>query len=1533
MKTKIKRHSHAVLSVVLAVCMVLSCMTVGIIATDAAKVTDQGTVGASTDTQPATDEGAALDNDETADLSESGEGALGANLDEDSPLGAANVYAVAGSWSKTGNNWNLNYFNASTKQVTANLTAGQTYEFKIVSTYDSSNHIWYGANKNYTASDSEYYFNKSNNTNATIKASVTGTYTFTLKREDQNDGAVAIAVTYPATAKTYTISKASTSNGSFTVSKTTATAGTRIDITAKPNRGYQVNSVSVTGGAAVSGSGDNRYFTMPSQNVTVSVTFKTATAYNITAQVTQGSGSITLTLTSGGTTVGAVTTSGTAVSTITAYYGETLKVTASAASGYKLNSLTRGGTPISSGNDSTVTAATGVLAIFSKKSDLPANQYTAKLGSSTASNDNLYTKISASFYDYYTNDEVNGSWYSSIDDKAAMISKPYNRNPYGYFNQALSVYAKKNTLTRPMYFGAFTFANHYWKGGNDEAYHDYGYYRDSRWYNGHLINDSNWLGGNTKALPGLSGKTLADGTIHYYASGTNENGAVMAMFDKDWLTTRSTSDGSTTEGTYRVYFDPGVWATYSGATFKAGQQDGDNSSWNWKDLSRDTNGAYYYDFSNDGGNKMCFQLMENNTLKKEIWITRDTKDALESAVNDKMVRITGDGDDQVDYDIIDYHGNDTKYSTDKALATIIDSNFPVRKETRGTGNNTYTYYTFDSTNGNDNIYFTKSDATTFTKDDDGKLELNYGNSSKAVKAGYNSTKGFFPFDNSEYNHGKAKDLGFGMKLNIKFTLGEGGKINGNDQVFDFSGDDDLWVYIDNQLVLDLGGDHSKTTGQINFASGNVTLDPGANTTLSSTRNGNISSIINKTDTETVHTMTLYYLERGMHESNLKFGFSFHPQDDAYDVEKKLNTASLNEGLKSQFTDTFTFTNTSEDGKGANAAYTLYNSSTNTYVETGNTNESKAFQMVDGGKYAQFKKVFTKQKTLQTKETLSNDYKYDTSYTVVDVQNNNSVIKAGTGLDTGTFNFFTNLENADPDLNITHLRTIFTNTLKTESFMITKAINDFDDSDTEFPFVVNIKMTLNNHEFNAAGLKYKSSLDNYTTERTLGASSISNGGLGYIKEGEYILIEGIPVGAKVTVREPVYGDKKTPEANGNANCYKFVSIASSNENNNPQNTGADVTIQLEGSDIITITNELKNYRMDYQLPTRLYGDKIYKLTGFITPAMVEQGYVEINDTAHTAFLTTKFVSEHIPYETIFMKNVVWKSKTANHNLSKNGIDDYVILTATTGDQKLTVNVDTDGNGFFETTVENLDCGSSILLDGKYITGTKPGATPSYWNIYSTDTGEFVTRCYSTDLMYVAYDNYQITAVYEKGKNTELYDDATSATVNNLGITRSHWNDTLLGTNDPSTYTNPYSGKTEDYKYYKANTDYDRLYLDIELAYESNGKMINTFDKTEVGVGYDICILNNDNTYKKVYKTIDLENTDLNNKNRVHVYYGFNNSENNRGFKLGIRAFVTNNGTRVAESNIMPFELNTVGSKGLSAEYDDDRVDPPTPEQGG
>lgn len=70
-----------------------------------------------------------------------------------------------------------------------------------------------------------------------------------------------------------------------------------------------------------------------------------------------------------------------------------------------------------------------------------------------------------------------------------------------------------------------------------------------------------------------------------------------------------------------------------------------------------------------------------------------------------------------------------------------------------------------------------------------------------------------------------------MTMSAKFIQPKDGKINGNNMVFEFSGDDDVWVYIDGVLVLDIGGIHNEVLGSINFADGTVKVGSNINTNL------------------------------------------------------------------------------------------------------------------------------------------------------------------------------------------------------------------------------------------------------------------------------------------------------------------------------------------------------------------------------------------------------------------------------------------------------------------------------------------------------------------------------------------------------------------------------------------------------------------------------------------------------------------------------------------------------------------------------
>ena len=189
------------------------------------------------------------------------------------------------------------------------------------------------------------------------------------------------------------------------------------------------------------------------------------------------------------------------------------------------------------------------------------------------------------------------------------------------------------------------------------------------------------------------------------------------------------------------------------------------------------------------------------------------------------------------------------------------------------------------------------------------------------------TYGFFPF-NSGASEDKAStyNYGFGAKLQFQFTLTSDGKVkadNGNyvPIKFFFSGDDDVWVYIDGKLALDVGGDHGKASGLLEFgadengnnytsyvsdikASNNTVYNPDANKTV--TYLGNKITFKYKSKQTTTlkpgtHTLTMYYMERGMWESNMAVAFNF-PDNNELQVQKQVVLKNVDPEFQKCFTD-------------------------------------------------------------------------------------------------------------------------------------------------------------------------------------------------------------------------------------------------------------------------------------------------------------------------------------------------------------------------------------------------------------------------------------------------------------------------------------------------------------------------------------------------------------------------------------------------------------------------------------------------------
>ena len=169
---------------------------------------------------------------------------------------------------------------------------------------------------------------------------------------------------------------------------------------------------------------------------------------------------------------------------------------------------------------------------------------------------------------------------------------------------------------------------------------------------------------------------------------------------------------------------------------------------------------------------------------------------------------------------------------------------------------------------------------------------------------------YFPLNSSNQSGDASKlNYGFGQKFDLKFRLTSDGTVadSKNNKVpieFNFSGDDDVWVFIDGQLVLDVGGDHDVVEGTIDFANQKATVNRVKNSNSNdggaSGVNTNVvkdfSTIFSSADYFTKeHTLTMFYMERGLWESNMKVSFNF-PDENEFAVEKKVDTTDVNTEL-------------------------------------------------------------------------------------------------------------------------------------------------------------------------------------------------------------------------------------------------------------------------------------------------------------------------------------------------------------------------------------------------------------------------------------------------------------------------------------------------------------------------------------------------------------------------------------------------------------------------------------------------------------
>ena len=480
--------------------------------------------------------------------------------------------------------------------------------------------------------------------------------------------------------------------------------------------------------------------------------------------------------------------------------------------------------------------------------------------------DNIFW-TNATYFDYLTDDEKNSSWLTGIKKYGTGFNGSIDEwYPYYQFNNKIKDIADSNSAwSTPLYFGnfcntsgAYATSRHHigstWNSGYDEAV------AQTTRFN-YAANNSNGLNNYNQSYQGLMQSTL------------DSNGNLMA-----------------TSSLKAPYFDESQLGDYA-KVFKS----------RFPFRSYVENGVTKYEFDSTGAKDNVY-FTWNGTTPTQVNYGAGTSYGVK---------------DGIDYFMNPAEGQHSGYGI-----------FPFNNRNSNSGQTRYIYLNKDDTDWGDTYcYFFNSSGTVGTAwpgskmstysgggtnlriaIPDGATSCVFNNNNGAQTTNINDlSKGAYWLDSSlnvnEWSQIPADagagvienlDYGFGIKTEMNFRVPQGGIDSaGNDIKFSYSGDDDLWVYItdtttnQSQLVLDLGGNHKQATGEINFK----TKQSKANDVYG---RGSVTTSFNY-DYSKTYKMSIFYMERGMLESNCKMAFTMVPLGNNVIVTEKINTADVNAG--------------------------------------------------------------------------------------------------------------------------------------------------------------------------------------------------------------------------------------------------------------------------------------------------------------------------------------------------------------------------------------------------------------------------------------------------------------------------------------------------------------------------------------------------------------------------------------------------------------------------------------------------------------
>ncbi|MGN0442262.1 MAG: SpaA isopeptide-forming pilin-related protein [Acutalibacteraceae bacterium] len=760
--------------------------------------------------------------------------------------------------------------------------------------------------------------------------------------------------------------------------------------------------------------------------------------------------------------------------------------------------------------------------------------------------------VKATYFDYLSNNELTQGWRQGLNDEE--FTNNY-RKQFSTFNNLISGVASKDANWRyPLFFGddfsALFFIDDYYDALSSSRTTPItkSYFR--------AANNANFLGSYNQSVLGLVQNSLSGGNLMVTPT------TPAPWFNNDLLRPQMQESETPTEAPTQAptYPQPSVNAP---VLYRYEIQDGNNelstsrAVWHG-DMEWSTEyGYYYYHFTDLDTNKKLFNVVYNsvtyNAVGKDKYSNSIDFTASWSGFNN--VFQTGEGLSEF-YIIFDTANNtcypvsalggsgtggtggsgDTPTQVDQ-YAKIIDSYFPFVATTDSNG---VTTYSFDSANAKDNVYFNWDSAS------GEPTKVNYGAGTSFGVMNKKSGYGIFPFNNKD---DEKRNYGFGIKMEMEFTLPMNGvygnevgsSSSDNHAKFEYTGDDDLWVFVDNQLVLDLGGAHTPASGSIDFGAGvntvtstassvyavlnakDISATSGSSGTYSTDIEKSGASVtntftINNTDPTRKHTMTVFYMERGTNDSNLKVSYTIQPVQNDLTVNKEVSVPDINSGIADAVSaavanSDFGFTLKAKESAYANKGYTQTAADGTKLPKT--TNSSGGFTLRQNYS-ANFTKDLTYNDLINVNESTPDVFEYDTYYTVRDNKTDEAIGVAASPGTEAAFNLVNKINTTgDPDSGAS-VTVSYTNTLKKADLTLDKTLLEENgaESTKTVPFEFTVEIDLDgdgtDYDYQTYDLEY--TLNSGTTKYTATGGKLS------IRPDQTATFINIPVGAKYRITE-------------------------------------------------------------------------------------------------------------------------------------------------------------------------------------------------------------------------------------------------------------------------------------------------------------------------------------------------------------------------------------------------------------------------------